>query len=186
MCPALVRSDPRASVRPGPRVPVVHVWGRPYAGAPMANDRTDEPAFTPAAIEALLAPAVGRLAPNTSLSPLPYDLNAGVPDRATLPSAGLLEAMRRALDADAGAALTYGGQQGYEPLRASRRRGAWTSPRRRSPSPPAARTASTTSPRRSLGRATSSSSARPRTRAPSARSALAARRSWSRRRTTTG
>lgn len=77
-----------------------------------------EPAFPSTAIEALLAPAVGRLAPNTSLSPLPYDLNAGVPDRATLPASGLLEAMRRALDEDAAGALTYGGQQGYEPLRA--------------------------------------------------------------------
>ncbi len=87
---------------------------QPEDGQP--DDR--EPAFPRAAIEALLSPAVGRLAPNTSLSPLPYDLNAGVPDRATLPSTELLEAMRRALDADSGAALTYGGQQGYEPLRA--------------------------------------------------------------------
>ncbi|MGE3961224.1 MAG: PLP-dependent aminotransferase family protein [Dehalococcoidia bacterium] len=77
-----------------------------------------ESAFPASTIEALLAPAVGRLAPNTSLSPLPYDLNAGVPDRPTLPAAGLLEAMRRSLDADAAGALTYGGQQGYEPLRA--------------------------------------------------------------------
>jgi len=86
----------------------------------MTNDSSDDSAsaFPPTAIEALLAPAVGRLAPNTSLSPLPYDLNAGVPDRATLPATGLLEAMRRALESDAAAALTYGGQQGYEPLRA--------------------------------------------------------------------
>ena len=82
----------------------------------MSDD--SESAFPAATIEALLAPAVGRLAPNTSLSPLPYDLNAGVPDRATLPAAGLLAAMQRALDADAAGALTYGGQQGYEPLRA--------------------------------------------------------------------
>ena len=74
--------------------------------------------FTHAAIEALLAPAVGRLAPNTSLSPLPYDLNAGVPDRVSLPAAQLIEAARAAIEADPGAALTYGGQQGYEPLRA--------------------------------------------------------------------
>ena len=82
----------------------------------MSDD--SESAFPAATIEALLAPAVGRLAPNTSLSPLPYDLNAGVPDRATLPADGLLAAMQRALDADAAGALTYGGQQGYEPLRA--------------------------------------------------------------------
>lgn len=84
----------------------------------MSGSNDGEDAFPRTAIEALLAPAVGRLAPNTSLSPLPYDLNAGVPDRATLPAAGLLEAMRRTLEADAAGALTYGGQQGYEPLRA--------------------------------------------------------------------
>ena len=75
-------------------------------------------AFPESAIEALLAPAVGRLAAPTSLSPLPYDLNAGVPDRATLPAAALIEAARHVLEDDPGAALTYGGQQGYEPLRA--------------------------------------------------------------------
>ncbi|MEX1021739.1 MAG: PLP-dependent aminotransferase family protein, partial [Dehalococcoidia bacterium] len=69
-------------------------------------------------IEALLAPAVGRLAAPTSLSALRYDLNAGVPDRATLPARGLMEAARRAIEEDAAGALTYGGQQGYEPLRA--------------------------------------------------------------------
>ncbi len=77
-----------------------------------------EPAFAEPQVEALLAPAVGRLAAPTSLSPLPYDLNAGVPDRGTLPAAALLEAARHALQEDAAAALTYGGQQGYEPLRA--------------------------------------------------------------------
>ncbi len=68
-------------------------------------------------IEALLAPAVRLLAPPTSLSPLPYDLNAGVPDRASLPWEQLAEASRRALEADAAGALTYGGAAGYEPLR---------------------------------------------------------------------
>lgn len=77
-----------------------------------------DPAFPESEIEALLSPAVGRLAPNTSLSPLPYDLNAGVPDRDSLPAAALLEAARHALQEDPAAALTYGGQQGYEPLRA--------------------------------------------------------------------
>lgn len=77
-----------------------------------------DPAFSAAAIEALLAPAVGRLEPPTSLSPLPYDLNAGVPDRPSLPAAELQAAFERALAADAAGALTYGGQQGYEPLRA--------------------------------------------------------------------
>ncbi|MEX2375224.1 MAG: PLP-dependent aminotransferase family protein [Dehalococcoidia bacterium] len=81
------------------------------------SDDADVP-FTLATIEALLAPAVGRLAPNTSLSPLPYDLNAGVPDRASLPAVALVEATRAAIESDPGAALTYGGQQGYEPLRA--------------------------------------------------------------------
>ncbi|MDA0301392.1 MAG: PLP-dependent aminotransferase family protein [Chloroflexi bacterium] len=74
--------------------------------------------FGDAAIEALLAPAVRRLPPPTSLSPLPYDLNAGVPDRATLPWEALADAARAALAEDPGAALTYGGSLGYEPLRA--------------------------------------------------------------------
>ncbi len=77
-----------------------------------------DPAFAASAIEALLAPAVARLNPPTSLSPLPYDLNAGVPDRASLPVAELQAAYERALAKDPGGALTYGGQQGYEPLRA--------------------------------------------------------------------
>lgn len=79
---------------------------------------TSDPAFSEPTIEALLAPAVGRLAAPTSLSPLPYDLNAGVPDRGTLPARALMEAARRAIAEDAAGALTYGGQQGYEPLRA--------------------------------------------------------------------
>lgn len=81
-----------------------------------------EPAFsgsdlgvTP--LEELLAPIVGQLPPNTSLSPLRYDLNAGVPDRASLPAAKLSAATQAVLASDAAAALTYGGQQGYEPLR---------------------------------------------------------------------
>ena len=74
--------------------------------------------FTEAAIQALIAPAVRRLPPPTSLSPLPYDLNAGVPDRATLPWEALADAARAALAEDPGAALTYGGSMGYEPLRA--------------------------------------------------------------------
>jgi len=69
-------------------------------------------------LEALLAPAVGILGPPTSLSPLPYDLNAGVPDRPSLPWRELAEAARVALEANAGEALTYGGVAGYEPLRA--------------------------------------------------------------------
>jgi len=74
--------------------------------------------FSDAAIDALLAPAIRRLPPPTSLSPLPFDLNAGVPDRATLPWRELLDATRAALEEDAAGALTYGGQAGYEPLRA--------------------------------------------------------------------
>ena len=73
--------------------------------------------FSKAAIEALLAPAVRSLPSPTSLSPLPYDLNAGVPDRDTLPWRELLEATRTVLEEDAAGALTYGGQAGYEPLR---------------------------------------------------------------------
>lgn len=69
-------------------------------------------------LEALLAPAVAVLGPPTSLSPLPYDLNAGVPDRPSLPWQALAEAARVALEANAGDALTYGGVAGYEPLRA--------------------------------------------------------------------
>ena len=81
------------------------------------NPSTDD-GFSDAAIEALLAPPVRRLPPPTSLSPLPYDLNAGVPDRATLPWRALADAARRALEGDPGNALTYGGTQGHEPLRA--------------------------------------------------------------------
>lgn len=74
--------------------------------------------FSAATIESLLAPIVGQLNAPTSLSPLPYDLNAGVPDRPTLPAAGLLAAATTALTEDPAGALTYGGQQGWEPLRA--------------------------------------------------------------------
>ena len=80
-----------------------------------ARESTSEPAFD---IDPLLAPAVAALEPPTSLSPLPYDLNAGVPDRASLPWRELAEAARRALEASAGDALTYGGAAGHEPLRA--------------------------------------------------------------------
>lgn len=79
---------------------------------------TSSDPFSEATIEALLAPAVRRLPPPTSLSPLPYDLNAGVPDRDTLPWRELLDAARSVLEEDAAGALTYGGQAGYEPLRA--------------------------------------------------------------------
>ena len=82
-----------------------------------------EPAFpgsegsaTP--LEDLLAPIVRRLPRNTSLSPLRYDLNAGVPDRPSLPAAALAAAATAVLAEDPAGALTYGGQQGYEPLRA--------------------------------------------------------------------
>ncbi len=82
-----------------------------------------EPAFTGSdmgalPLEQLLAPIVGQLPPNTSLSPLRYDLNAGVPDRDSLPADELAAATTAVLKDDAAAALTYGGQQGYEPLRA--------------------------------------------------------------------
>ncbi len=78
--------------------------------------RSPDPSATP--LEDLLAPIVSQLPRNTSLSPLRYDLNAGVPDRASLPAAQLAAAATAVLEADPGAALTYGGQQGYEPLRA--------------------------------------------------------------------
>jgi 2-aminoadipate transaminase len=74
--------------------------------------------WTDADIERLLAPVVRALGAPTSLSPLPYDLNAGVPDAASLPAAQLIEATRRALEADPAGTLTYGGAMGYEPLRA--------------------------------------------------------------------
>jgi 2-aminoadipate transaminase len=82
-----------------------------------------EPPFTDSdlgalPLEQLLAPIVGQLPPNTSLSPLRYDLNAGVPDRDSLPADQLAAATAAVLKDDAAAALTYGGQQGYEPLRA--------------------------------------------------------------------
>ena len=76
------------------------------------------PGWTEADIERLLAPVVRTLREPTALSPLPYDLNAGVPDVASLPAVELAEAARRALEVDPGGALTYGGALGYEPLRA--------------------------------------------------------------------
>lgn len=80
---------------------------------------TDEPAFAGGAdYERLLGPFVGDLAQPTSLSPLAYDLNAGVPDRDALPVDAIADAMERALRDDPGGALTYGGAQGHEPLRA--------------------------------------------------------------------
>lgn len=78
--------------------------------------RSSKPGATP--LEGLLAPIVHELPKNTSLSPLRYDLNAGVPDRDSLPAAQLAAAATAVLEEDPGAALTYGGQQGYEPLRA--------------------------------------------------------------------
>jgi 2-aminoadipate transaminase len=74
--------------------------------------------WTDADIERLLAPVARELAAPTSLSPLPYDLNAGVPDRESLPWRELAAAAARALEADPGNALTYGGTLGYQPLRA--------------------------------------------------------------------
>ena len=74
--------------------------------------------WTDADIERLLAPVTRQLGAPTSLSPLPYDLNAGVPDAASLPAQQLIEATRRALEADPVGTLTYGGALGYEPLRA--------------------------------------------------------------------
>ena len=65
----------------------------------------------------LFASIVNKLPINTSLSPLRYDLNAGVPDRESLPATALLTATEHVLSHDAGGALTYGGQQGYLPLR---------------------------------------------------------------------
>ncbi len=74
--------------------------------------------WSDADVEQLLTPLVRDLAPPTSLSELPYDLNAGVPDRDTLPARELAAAAARALESDPAGALTYGGAQGYEPLRA--------------------------------------------------------------------
>jgi 2-aminoadipate transaminase len=74
--------------------------------------------WSDADIERLLAPVARALPAPTSLSPLPYDLNAGVPDAASLPARELAEAAARALAADPGGALTYGGALGFEPLRA--------------------------------------------------------------------
>ena len=79
----------------------------------------EDPAFAVEAdYERLLGPFVGGLAQPTSLSPLPYDLNAGVPDHASLPVDAIADAVGRALRDDAAGALTYGGAQGFEPLRA--------------------------------------------------------------------
>lgn len=68
-------------------------------------------------IERLVSPWIRALPAPTSLSPLRYDLNAGVPDRASLPAPDLAEAFARVLRDSPAEALTYGGQQGFEPLR---------------------------------------------------------------------
>ena len=87
-----------------------------YAGATVSDD---EPQTSSAAgLERLLGPYVGSLAEPTSLSALPFDLNAGVPDPASLPVEALASAIEAALRADPAGALTYGGAQGYQPLRA--------------------------------------------------------------------
>ena len=79
----------------------------------------DEPRTSAAAgLERLLGPYVGTLAEPTSLSALPFDLNAGVPDPASLPVEALASTIEAALRADPVGALTYGGAQGYAPLRA--------------------------------------------------------------------
>ena len=80
--------------------------------------RSETTPWDEAGIERLVAPYLGDLAQPTSLSALRYDLNAGVPDRASLPAAEIAEAAARALRDDPAGALTYGGAQGYEPLRA--------------------------------------------------------------------
>ena len=85
----------------------------------MASSSDDGPGAGEADfIERLLAPAVRELRPPTSLSELPFDLNAGLPDAASLPARELAEAVLRVLDRDPAGALTYGGALGYEPLRA--------------------------------------------------------------------
>jgi DNA-binding transcriptional MocR family regulator len=85
----------------------------------MESGADDEPGAASAdELERLLAPVVRALPPPTSLSPLPFDLNAGVPDAASLPAEELAEAATRALRRDPAGALTYGGPLGYEPLRA--------------------------------------------------------------------
>lgn len=86
-----------------------------YAGRTVDTHRGAH--WTEADLERQLAPVARELAAPTSLSPLPYDLNAGVPDRASLPWRELAEATARALEADPGGTLTYGGTLGYEPLR---------------------------------------------------------------------
>jgi 2-aminoadipate transaminase len=78
---------------------------------------TPPPQWTVPDIERLLAPVTRMLSQPTALSPLPYDLNAGVPDAASLPAAELAAAAARALERDAAGALTYGGALGYAPLR---------------------------------------------------------------------
>ena len=88
----------------------------PYAGATVATSPDAD--WSDATLAQLLAPVVRELPPPTALSPLPYDLNAGVPDRPTLPARELAAAAAGVLEADPGGALTYGGAQGYEPLRA--------------------------------------------------------------------
>lgn len=89
---------------------------RRYAGGTVSTSPVPE--WSEADIERLLAPVVRELPPPTSLAALPYDLSAGVPDRDSLPADAIAAAAQRALEADPSGALTYGGTQGYEPLRA--------------------------------------------------------------------
>src|SRR5438552_3146223 len=79
---------------------------------------TSQPGWSAGDIERLLAPAARTLGTPTARSPLPYDLNAGVPDGGSLPAEELAEAARRAIENDPAGTLTYGGALGYEPLRA--------------------------------------------------------------------
>lgn len=83
-----------------------------YACEAVATSPTSH--WSDADVEQLLTPLVRDLPPPTSMSELPYDLNAGVPDRDTLPARELAAATARALAADPAGALTYGGAQGYE------------------------------------------------------------------------
>lgn len=105
-------------VRRGAGAALVGLRGAAYAPAVTSPDSSEAIAWTTADIERLITPVVSRLRPPTALSPLRYDLNAGVPAPETLPAAALARAAERALREDPAGALTYGGVQGYAPLRA--------------------------------------------------------------------
>ena len=80
---------------------------------------TEEPAFAGAAdYERLLGPFVAASRSPPRSHPSPTTSTPASPDPTSLPVDAIADAFERALRDDPAGALTYGGAQGYEPLRA--------------------------------------------------------------------